>query len=253
MKKEEKETGSQRKKRLVLDGREDTRAVKDCLHGKSESFEFLVKKYQDPVYYIAYRMVGNQEEAKDLARGFVDKHPDHLNGYPILCEVLWARAEFSEALERLNNCPDPPARSLDLLLLRGETLMQAGRPEQAAQLYENALDSEGWRPDMARSLALACEAQGKKEQARDLYGRILSDCPACGASTDIVSKRRFAELSLEMGDFSSRVLELYLSLAQEDPEQRAEHYEKISRIYRARGNREEARRFREFSQQALME
>ena len=68
MKKEEKETGSQRKKRLVLDGREDTRAVKDCLHGKPESFEFLVKKYQDPVYYIAYRMVGNQEEAKDLAQ-----------------------------------------------------------------------------------------------------------------------------------------------------------------------------------------
>ncbi|MBN1289547.1 MAG: sigma-70 family RNA polymerase sigma factor [Actinobacteria bacterium] len=68
MNKDNGEAGAQHRKKLMLEGREDTRAVRECLQGKIEAFEFLVKKYQDPVYYIAYRMVSNQEEAKDLAQ-----------------------------------------------------------------------------------------------------------------------------------------------------------------------------------------
>jgi RNA polymerase sigma-70 factor (ECF subfamily) len=53
---------------LSRDGREDARLVKICREGDAGAFEGLVRKYQDPVYSIAYRMVGDREEARDLAQ-----------------------------------------------------------------------------------------------------------------------------------------------------------------------------------------
>jgi RNA polymerase sigma-70 factor, ECF subfamily len=54
--------------RLSRDGREDVRLVRRCRQGDAGAFETLVRKYQDPVYSIAYRMVGDREEARDLAQ-----------------------------------------------------------------------------------------------------------------------------------------------------------------------------------------
>ena len=74
---------------------------------------------------------------------------------------------------------------------------------------------------------------------------------SCGSSRDAYAKQRFADLSLEQGDYSSTVLELYLSLLQEDPSRRADYYEKISRIYAAQGNDAEAERFEGFAREAF--
>lgn len=56
------------KSRLSKGGREDARLVKSCRQGDTEAFSRLVEKYQDPIYGIAYRMVGNREEARDIAQ-----------------------------------------------------------------------------------------------------------------------------------------------------------------------------------------
>lgn len=54
--------------RLSRDGRDDVRLVKKCREGDASAFEELVLKYQGPVYSIAYRMIGDREEARDLAQ-----------------------------------------------------------------------------------------------------------------------------------------------------------------------------------------
>lgn len=54
--------------RLAGEGREDARLVRKCREGEPLAFEALVRKYQDPVFSIAYRMVGDREEARDLAQ-----------------------------------------------------------------------------------------------------------------------------------------------------------------------------------------
>lgn len=54
--------------RLSRDGREDARLVKDCIEGDESAFEALVLKYQDQVFGVVYRMVGDREEARDLAQ-----------------------------------------------------------------------------------------------------------------------------------------------------------------------------------------
>ena len=56
------------KTRLSRDGREDARLVKRCRQGDTGAFEGLVYKYQDNVYNIAYRMVGDREQARDLTQ-----------------------------------------------------------------------------------------------------------------------------------------------------------------------------------------
>ena len=122
-----------------------------------------------------------------------------------------------------------------------------------AGLFEQELELNGWQPDMARALAMTYEEQGEKEDARDIFSKLLESCRACGAKQDLFSKKRFSELSFELGDRSPNLLGLYLSLVQEDPSMRAQYYRKISAIYEAQGNSVEAGRFADFAQRAMSE
>jgi len=201
----------------------------------------------------AYLNLERYQEARTLAEGFLRTHPDSPQGYQILCEILWAVREFDTAVELLEACPPILAESILILLLRGETLLKARRFEEAERLFTRELNSRGWQADIARSLAMAYEAQGKNAEARELFGALLAECRSCGSPGDTVAKQRFADLSLEQGDYSSTVLELYLSLVQEDPSRRADYYQKISRIYAAQGNDAEAGRFEGFARQAQRE
>jgi RNA polymerase sigma-70 factor (ECF subfamily) len=54
--------------RLSRDGREDSRLVKRCRQGDTGAFEDLVRKYQDGVYNMTFRMVGDREQARDLTQ-----------------------------------------------------------------------------------------------------------------------------------------------------------------------------------------
>ncbi len=54
--------------RLTLDGIQDARLVKACRAGDERAFETLVLKYQDQVFNVVYRMVGDRQEAMDLAQ-----------------------------------------------------------------------------------------------------------------------------------------------------------------------------------------
>ncbi|MBU0677596.1 MAG: sigma-70 family RNA polymerase sigma factor [Verrucomicrobia bacterium] len=46
----------------------DAELVTECLGGKMDCFAELVRRYQDPVYNLAYRMTSNASEAEDLAQ-----------------------------------------------------------------------------------------------------------------------------------------------------------------------------------------
>lgn len=47
---------------------EDTTLVRRTLAGDQEAFANLVEKYKDPVFNVAYRMLGNASEAEDVAQ-----------------------------------------------------------------------------------------------------------------------------------------------------------------------------------------
>ena len=195
----------------------------------------------------AYLNLQKYEEARALLEGFIKEHPDSLQGYNLLCEIFWDIKEFDQAEELLLSCPQELIDSLPIQLLRGETLFQAKRYQEAEYLYLDYLQSSGWDENIARSLAKTYEALVEKEKARDLYGEIMRECRGCGVRIDPFIKQRYADLCFESGQYSTDILELYLSLVQEDPNKKAHYYQKISQIYSAQGNKKEARRYQLFA------
>src|SRR5712691_5272473 len=52
----------------VSNSAEDPKLIQECIKGRPEAFAILVRKYQDRLYNVLYRMVGNAEDARDLAQ-----------------------------------------------------------------------------------------------------------------------------------------------------------------------------------------
>ncbi len=192
----------------------------------------------------AYLNLGRSEEARSLLTSFIAEHPDSLQGYQLLCETLWVMKEFDQAQELLQSCPRELAESPHILLLRSETLFQAQRFQETKSLLLDYLKSFDWDENIALSLARTYEALDEKEKALDLYGDVMKKCSGCGSRIAPFVKQRYADISLECGQYSPRILELYLSLVQEAPDNKVYYYQKIDEIYTALGNEEEARRYR---------
>lgn len=187
--------------------------------------------------------LGNSGEAERLLAGFLEDYPDLLEGYQLLCETFWATKAFDKAQDLLQTCPRELAESPLILLLRGETLFHSERFEEAKSLFLDYLKSSAWDENIALSLAKTYEALDEKEIARKLYGEILETCSRCGRRIAPFIKQRYADLSLDCGQYSSKILELYLSLVQEDPDNKGRYYQKIVEIFAAMGNEKEARRY----------
>jgi tetratricopeptide (TPR) repeat protein len=195
----------------------------------------------------AYLNLAQHDAARSLLEGFIKEHPDSVQAYYLLCEILWEMGEFDEIHKLLDACPPELGNTLPIQLLRGETLLKAGRYDDAESLYLDYLRSYDWDENIARSLARTYEALGENESACELYGEILGECRSCGARVDPFIKQRYADLCFDSGDYSTRVLELYLSLVHEDPGNRTHYYRKVSRIYSSLGHEEEAERYRAFA------
>jgi RNA polymerase sigma-70 factor (ECF subfamily) len=59
----------------------DLHLVRRTLAGESEAFGALVEKYKDPVYSVAYRMMGNPTEAEDVAQDAFVRAYTQLHAY----------------------------------------------------------------------------------------------------------------------------------------------------------------------------
>jgi tetratricopeptide (TPR) repeat protein len=201
----------------------------------------------------AHLNLGNDVDARFVLEGFLKDHPESLRAYQLLCEVYWQNEQFNEARQLLLNCPEEVRDSPTIQLLVGETLFQANRYHEAESHYLDYLHSHGWDEGVSLALAKTFEVLGSKGKARDLYAEIINACQGCGRTIEPFIKQRYADTSLETGNHSTRILELYLDLVQEVPENRTDYYQKISMIYTLNGNENEARRFRFFAEQSRNE
>jgi len=195
----------------------------------------------------AYLNLEQHENALLLLERFIKNHPRSIHGYHVLCETLWAMKRFDEANGLLSSCPEELVESLPILHLKGESLYRSGRYQGAETFYLELLQSNGWEEHTALSLAGTYEALGKKDKALELYSEIMGKCSGCGARVAPFIKQKYADISTELGDYSAKILEIYLSLIEEDPAGRGNHFRKVEQIYTAMGNDREARRYRSFA------
>ena len=194
--------------------------------------------------------LGDLEEARRRLEAYLEYHPDALPGYQFLCEIFWEYKAFNQAEALLESCPDELKHSVAYHLLRGETMFQAGNYGEAASFYEEFMKKYGWSEPVARALAAALEALGNLERALEIYGEIMGWCDSCRTRIDPLVKRKFADISYDLGRRSTAILEMYLSLAQENPENAPLYYQKVSSIYSSQGYDEEASRFESIARQA---
>jgi len=198
----------------------------------------------------AFLNLGRLEEARDLLQTFLHHHKDALPGYQLLCDVLWEMNASDEAEALAEDCPEELKNSLAYCLLRGETMVRAGKFSEAESFYRDFMQNFGWHESIAGTLADACERQGKLEPARDLYATILDRCSSCHRRVDPSIKRKLADIDFDLDQHTTATLEIYLSLAHEDPDNTPYYFDRVSRIYSSLGDEGEARRFRTFARQA---
>ncbi len=196
---------------------------------------------------------GENEPARALLDSFLQEHPDSLKAYYLMCEIFWENQEFDAVRQLLSAIPATLSDQLPVKMLAGETLLRSKQFEQAISFFHELLETHGWNTLVAQALAGAYEALGLNEKARNLYGEIMGSCAGCGAHVDPLVKQRYAETSFETGDYSTKILELYLDLVREDPANRLDYYHRVSRIYSLQGNENESRRFSAFAQKLAEE
>ena len=94
---------------------------------------------------------------------------------------------------------------------------------------------------------------GESAEARTLCREIIGRCDNCSARVDPAIRHRYAELNFVDGVYTMEILEMYLALAREIPENAAGYFDRVSRIYAAQGNPTEAERFLSFAKRAASE
>ncbi|MCP4716929.1 MAG: hypothetical protein GY868_17530, partial [Deltaproteobacteria bacterium] len=183
------------------------------------------------------------DNAYTLLEEFLAEHPESEKTYALMCDILWEKREFATVRELLNGCGDAIAGSVTITILRGETCCKEQKFQEAAEMYRDFLDNRSWDDQIARCLANTYEALAEPEQARDIYAGILSTCQGCGSKPDPFIMQRYAETSFATGDYSTKILEIYLKLNSDDPDNRSHYCRRISEIYRRLDNQVEAERF----------
>jgi tetratricopeptide (TPR) repeat protein len=201
----------------------------------------------------AYLNLGRRTEARRLLETFHRMHPEVLPACELLCTIYGETEDFDRAEALLDALPAGLAQSRAGILLRGETLQRAGRFDAARSVYRGLLTAYGWDAEAARELAKVHEALNEPSEARRLYGEIIDGGRTCCGAIDPLVRQRYAELCFAEGDRSDALLDLYLALAKDAPEQAATCFERISRIYAARHNAVESERFRTFARRARAE
>ncbi len=198
----------------------------------------------------AYIHMNDPARAREILEDFLHSNPEEIRAYQLLCEIFWEAGNTADARNLLAGAPNDVQTTRPMLMLLGETLFQAGQYDQAEKVFAKCLEIHGKDEFVNRGLAKTYEAKGQIEKARDLYADILNRCVMCGAATDPIIKRRYADLCTKTGDKSPKLLELYFSLVKEDPDNRAVYFHQIATLYDAQGKDIEARKYRKLSKQA---
>lgn len=186
------------------------------------------------------------DQAGDLLEQFVLNNPEEVRGYQMLCDIFWISGSYDKALSLIDACPDSLKETFSIQFLLGETFYQMARYPEAEKIFQACLDNNEENEIATRSLAKTYEAMGELKKACDIYAGILNGCTRCGTRTDPYVKRRYAELCFASEERTQRLLEVYLSLVQEDPDNKNEYFQRIQELYIALGNKNEARRYESF-------
>jgi len=192
--------------------------------------------------------IKDYNRARGLLETVIAEHPGEVRACHLLCEIYWETRDYAHANRLLAEVPGELRKDLSILLLKGETRYQEQAFEAAELIFREAMTIHGSDEIVSRALAKTLEAKGETDAAREMYAEIINRCTSCQKAVDPFLKRRYAELCFNTGQYSTKLLDIYLGLTQEDPANRALYYRRIATIYKERGEMGESRRFDAFAE-----
>jgi len=192
--------------------------------------------------------LGQFDQARNLLEDFLEENDQVIRAYQMLCDIYWVTGNHDNAIILIDQCPSPVKETFPIQMLLAETCYQMERYAEAETLFLECENNFGQNEIVTRSLAKTYEAMGDLEKARDIYQQILNGCTKCGVRTDPFVLRRYADLCFAIGERTTQLLELYLSILQEDPDNKDDYYQRIYELYTALGNTSEAARYQSLKQ-----
>ena len=166
--------------------------IERVLSGDTEAFEALVLEHQNKVYSLALRMVGNEEDARDMAQEAFIRAFNFLSGFR-------GDSKFSVWLYRLtsNIC-------IDFLRSRSkkQTVSMTWTDEDGEEAGELEIPDDTWSPEqqLERSLTRESVRRGL-DSLSPQYREILLLREISGLSYEEIAKA----LNLEEGTVKSRI------------------------------------------------
>ncbi|SLM29930.1 putative TPR repeat:RNA-processing protein [Desulfamplus magnetovallimortis] len=202
---------------------------------------------------VCYLNMGEYSRSKVYGEIYLGDFPGSESGWHLMCESFWSAREYEgahEFLDRLMSDGDYEG-AVALALMKGETFFLEGKFTDAAEFYQKIIENEpvgDAKEPLFRSLARTFHALGEYEKAKDIYAALMNSCGSCGRMPDFATRFGFAEASFALGVRTTQLLEIFLKLAQEDPDKRSLYYRRAADIYDAQGHEDESRRFMEMAQ-----
>lgn len=190
------------------------------------------------------------EPAMELLTEYLQNHPSSLHGISLLCDLYCDLEQIDMAHEVIENLPEEVRTSTEVIRLNGRIYHQQGDYERAEEIFRELLALTDWDTDIARELAMTLTAAGKTEEAMNIYAHLLNQCTQCHQRLNPLDKKAYADLSIQLNDFSDKILDIYLSLGKDYPVLRKECYEKAGMIFNHQGNHKEAARFQKLAEKA---
>lgn len=131
--------------RVFVETDDDGALVERCTKGDREAFAILVRRYERPIYNAAYRVLGNADDAREVAQAVFLRIVERLDDYDAKHKFFsWIyRIALNEAIDvlRRNNREEPLDDDADLAEVPSAGPEQQYANRQLSGRIERALRS----------------------------------------------------------------------------------------------------------------
>lgn len=154
---------------------DEKKLIKKSISGDVESFEILISRYQKMAYNVAYRIMGNEEDAKDMAQESFIKIFKYIKNFRM-------DSSFSTWMYRIvmNTCKDELRKkklkviSIDKTIDTGDGSMQMDI-EDSSRTPEQLLESKETSEEVQNALLQISENNRIVVVLRDIKGFSYSE------------------------------------------------------------------------------
>ncbi len=191
----------------VLVGLSDEELVTRSVGGDTESFNQLIRRWEKPIYALAYRTIGREDDARDVVQETFLRAFRGLSGFK-------GQAKFSSWLYRiaLNLCRDwirRQRRAPVVLAPDGVDLVELAGEGEGVESLEDAVERKDLSQAVARAMRALPEDQRTAIVLKEYHGLTFQEiaellgCPLSTVKTRLYQGLTVLRKELERGGIQS--------------------------------------------------